>query len=344
MSFKFPSFNFQSIQESLPSVDNITKSISNVNVQQYSDSLKDSIQPFASKTSQLISTQLHQVQQLAATHYNNSNVEVSELPADYLELEKNCDLLLKLYTDLIQITNDTYLKTSYDYPPGNNSLNRIRDANVGGLIGNKFTQLRNASSPQELEKILLGSQEQTDSAAAPAAEATTATEFPKTLFHQLALISSTHSKELNPSPLSIALDKLSVAYKAIGDSRLEQDEAIKTQLNSQLIHILNEEFIKVTELRKRVYASRSQFDLIRSEIDAETEDDNEELIAREDELVNATESAVTEMKKLLKPSRNINLLKVFVNAQKEFFQAAAKKLETISADLDKIEFEEEDDE
>lgn len=341
MSFKFPSFNFQSIQESLPSVDNITKSISNVNVQQYSDLLKDSIQPFASKTSQLISTQLYQVQQLAATHYN-SNVEVSELPADYLELEKNCDLLLKLYSDLIQITNDTYLKTSYDYPPGNNSLNRIRDANVGGLIGNKFTQLRNASSPQELEKILLGSQEQSD--AAPTAEATTATEFPKTLFHQLALISSTHSKELNPSPLSIALDKLSVAYKAVGDSRLEQDEAIKTQLNSQLIHILNEEFIKVTELRKRVYASRLQFDLIRSEIDAETEDDNEELIAREDELVSATEAAVTEMKKLLKPSRNINLLKVFVNAQKEFFQAAAKKLETISADLDKIEFEEEDDE
>lgn len=335
MSFKFPSFNFQSIQESLPTVDleNISKSIQNVNVQQYSDQFSKAVQPFASKTGELISTQLQQVQQLASTHINNANVEVSELPADYLELEKNCDLLLKLYTDLIQFTNDTYHKTSYDYPPGNTSLNKLREANVGGLIGNKFTQLRNATSPEEFEKAILAS--------APE-DTAHGVVLPKTLFHQLSLLTQSHSDA--STPISIAFTKLSVVYKAIGDSRLEQDEIIMKQLNAELVKILNEEFIKVTELRKRVYASRLQFDLIRSEIDQEAEEENEELIAREDELVNATEAAVTEMKKLLKPSKNLNLLKIFVNAQRDFFEESAKKLAEVSKELEKIEIEDDDDE
>ena len=63
---------------------------------------------------------------------------------------------MKLYTDLIQTTNETYGKVSYDYPPGNYAINKIKDANVSGLIGQKFNQLKNVSSPQELEKVLLG--------------------------------------------------------------------------------------------------------------------------------------------------------------------------------------------
>lgn len=352
MSFKFPSL--KSIQDSLPKVDleNLTKSISNVNaskaVQDYSDLLKDTIQPFASRTQTLIATQMHQVQQLAATHYN-TNVEVSELPADYLELEHRCDLLLKLYTDLIHITSDTYGKVSYDYPPGSNSFALIRDANVGSIIGSKFNQLRAAATPQELERALLGggSDSSADASATAASSnesESAATKLPKTLYHELHQIASTNGTAFESStPVGQALQELSAAYLAVGDARLEQDKQVMTEVNAKLVSVLNDEFIKVTELRKRVYLSRLQFDLIRAEVDAEAEEENEELIAREDELVNATEAAVLEMKKLLKPAKNVSLLKVLVHAQRDYHAASAKRLAAAADALDKIDIAEDDD-
>lgn len=343
MSFKFPSFNLQSIQDSLPKVDleNITKSFSNVNPGKTVDLWKESIQPFTNKTTQYITTQLQQVQQLAATH-TNSNIEVSELPGDYLELENNCDLLLKLYTELIQFTNDTFNNVSYDYPPGNYAITKIRDAHVGAVIGNKFNQLKNVSSPQELEKVLLGGEPEEEETVSVQ---TTSVNIPKTLYGQLSTITSKHGNELKASneELSFALFQISSTYLEIANARLDQDDKIIQQLNHQLVTILNEKFIKVNELRKKVYAARLEFDYLRSKSTSE-EEENEELIAKEDDLVSATEVAVLEMKKLLRPSKNINLLKVFVAAQKEWFILSAKKLTSLLDNLEKIEIQEDEEE
>lgn len=340
MSFKFPSFNLQSIQDSLPTVDSFKESISKVNAGKTVDQFQKSIQPFTTKTSQLISQQLHQVQQLA--NLNLANVEVSELPSDYLELEKSCDILLKLYTDLIQFDNDTYAKVSYDYPPGNYALTKLKDANVGSAIGNKFNQLKNVSSPQELEKILMGETETEEQTVD-----VQTISIPKTLYGQLSTLAETHSEELKDtsSPLSYALLQLSSSYVEIAQARLAQDKKIMDEFNNELVKTLNEQFIKVNELRKKVYSTRSEFDLIRSKLKtdgAEEEEENEELIAKEDELVSATEVAVLEMKKLLKPSKNVDLLKVFVTAQKEYHELSAKKLDALLSGLDKIEVQDEE--
>ncbi|EMG49748.1 GVP36 Protein GVP36 [Candida maltosa Xu316] len=343
MSFKFPSFDLKSIQESLPSVDQVKESFTKTG-----DQLSKSIQPYTSKTTQLISDQLKNLEQLA--NNANSDIEVSELPQDYLQLEANCDLLLKLYTDLIQSTNETYGKVSYDYPPGNYAINKIKDANVGGLIGQKFTQLKNAASPQELEKVLLG-QDTTpkDQADSPAEESVsiqpTSPQIPKTLYGHLAEVCVKHSEELKKSehPLSFALLQISSTYQEIAVARLDQDKQIMSSLNSQLIKILNDSFIKVNELRKKVYGSRGEFDLLRHKYE-KSDPENEQLIAKEDEFVSATEVAVVEMKKLLKPSKNIDLLKVLVTAQKEYFEVGAKKLTDLLNNLDKIPVTGEDEE
>ena len=344
MSFKFPSFNLQSLQESLPTVDQVKESFSKVNPGKTVDQFRESIQPFATKTTQLILTQLQQVQHLANLNVN-SNIEVSELPAEYLQLETNCDLLLKLYTDLIQYSNETFNNISYDYPPGNYTITKIKDANVGGVLATKFNQLKNVSSPQELENILLGKEAgDADSAEKDVAIQTTSVLLPKTLYGALSVLAEKHSQELKTSaaPLSLALLQVSSSYLEIANARLVQDEKILAEVNDKLVAILNEQFIKVNELRKKVYSTRSEFDLIRSKVD-ETDQENEELISKEDELVSATEVAVVEMKRLLKPSKNISLLKVFVDAQKEYFEVGAKKLAALSASLDKIEVTEEED-
>ncbi|QFZ28607.1 hypothetical protein EJF18_40650 [Clavispora lusitaniae] len=342
MSFKFPSFNLQSLQESLAKVDmeSISKSFqsSGKAVSEYSEHLKESIQPLTSKTQSLISAQLQQVQQLASTH-SDTNIEVSDLPEDYLVLEKNCDLLLKLYTDLIQYTNSTFGTLSYDYPPGNSALNKIKDAHVGSLLSSKFNQLKNVSTPQEMENILLGTKE------SETVETEVVTlELPKTLYGKLSEIATKASSDFNETcePLSFALLQISSAYVQIATARLDQDKKIMSELNHALVQILNEQFIKVTELRKRVYGARSDFDLLRSQTGEDEE--NEELIAKEDDLVSSIEVAVVEMRRLVRPSKNIDLLKVFVTVQRDYFEAASKSLTGLLADLDKISISDEDEE
>lgn len=341
MSFSFPSFNLQSLQDSLSKVDLdlISKSFQNLGkaVSDYSEHLKESIQPLTSKTQQLLSTQLQQVQQLASTH-SDSNIEVSDLPDDYLVLEKNCDLLLKLYSDLIQYTNSTYGTLSYDYPPGNSALNKIKDAHVGLILSSKFNQLKSVSTPQEMEKILTGS-----GPSEPTAEAQVVTvELPKTLYGRLADIAEKSGQEFAASsePLAFALLQISSAYVQIATARLDQDKKVMSQLNQALVRTLNEQFIKVTELRKRVYSARLEFDLLRSQ--TAEDDESEELIAKEDDLVGAIEVAVAEMRKLVRPSKNIDLLKVFITAQKDFFDAAAKNLSGLLADLGNIKIPDDD--
>ncbi|KAF8005319.1 hypothetical protein HF325_000776 [Metschnikowia pulcherrima] len=323
MSFKFPGFNLQSIQESIGKVDldAISKSFQNVNpgktVSEYSELLKESIQPFTAKTQQIVSAQLQQVQQLAASQAHG-DIETSELPEDYLTLEANCDLLLKLYTDLIHYTGETYGTLSYDYPPGNSALTKIKDAHVGLLLSSKFAQLKNVSTPQEMENILLGHAEPKPEDDTVDIQVTSA-QLPKTLYGQLAQIATRNGNH----------------------ARLDQDKKIMQGLNHRLVEVLNEKFIKVNELRKKVYAARLKFDVVRALVGSEDEE-NEELIAREDDLVSATELAVLEMRKLIHPLENVNLLKVFVSAQKEFFDMALQRLGSLISELDKIEYHEDD--
>lgn len=323
MSFKFPSL--KSIQETIASYD--FDSISKQTGKTYEE-LSKSIQPLTHKTSELISNQLSQIQQFANA---NQNIEVSELPKDYLELESNCDLLLNLYTDLIHFNNDTFAKVSYDYPPANGSLNKFKD----NVIGNKFNQLKNVSSPQELESILLGKEEHKEETVD-----IQVVNVPKTLYGQLSKICEKHHAELknSSSPLNFALLQISSAYLEIAESRLSMDKTIMNELNAKLVEIMNKEFIYVNELRKKVYALRLEFDLTRSKIGQDEE--SEDLINIEDELVSATEVAVTQMKSLLNPSKSVNLLRVFVSAQKEWFESSAKKLTDLLNGLDKIKLEE----
>lgn len=348
MSFKFPSFNLQAIQDSIGKVDldAISKSIQNLNpgkaVSEYSEHLIESIQPLTAKTQLLISTQVTQIQQLATAH-SESDVELSELPDDYVQLEQKCDLLLKLYTDLIQYTNETYGTASYDYPPGNSAISKLKDANVGLMFSSKFNQLKNVATPQDMEKVLLGQGGDRKAENDSVEIQVTPAILPKTLFGRLATITSEHSCELSESgsALGFALMQVSSAYVEIASARLDQDKAIMAKFNTELVSILNDQFIKVNELRKKVYSARSDFDVYRS-TQKEGAEEDEKLIEKEDDFVSATEVAALEMSKLLAPSQNINLLRVFAQAQKDFFDVASAKLGNLISDLDKVDVKEDD--
>lgn len=347
MSFQFPKFNLQAIQDSISKVDldSISESIQNLNpcktISEYSEHLKESVQPLTSRTHNLISQQIAQIQQLAHSHAD-SNVEVSEFPEDYVLLEKNCDLLLKLYTHLIHYTDETYGTTSYDYPPGNSALTKLKSGNVSLMLSSKFNQLASVSSPLDMEKVLLGQKTEVSSDNDVNIQVMPAT-LSKTLYGRLAHITSEHSRELSDSgnALGLALMQFSTAYMEIASARLEQDKSIMTVFNTRLVSVLNDEFIKVNELRKKVYSARSEFDAYRAQTKAATEEDDV-FIEKEDDFVSAIEVAVVEMRRLLTPSQNINLLQVFAHAQKDYFTTAASKLDTLISELDKIKLKGDD--
>lgn len=313
MSFTF----FQSLLESLD-LDGIAKSLqsSTKTVLEYLELLKESLQPLTAKTQQLLLAQL----QLG---------EVSELPKEYTDLEAACDTMLKLYTDLVGYTA-TFATVSYDYPPGNLALARLQNTNVSLALASKFTQLRNLSTPQEMEKALFELVEPT----------VVTDQLPKTLYGRLAEICSQHSAELQEAQgaLLLVLMQVSSAYVEVATARLAQDKAVAA-LNAALVAALNEQFLRVNEMRKRVYSARADFDAARTQ----SHEDDEALIAKEDALVSATEVAVVEMRRLLRPSRNVDLLKVLVAAQRDFFDAGARKLAALSALLDQLELKEESD-
>lgn len=348
MSF-FSLFNLQLIQESIPKVDleSISKSLQTVNptktMHEYSESLTKSLYPLTAKTQQLLTTQLQQVQQLASTH-TDTGIEISELPEDYLTLEANCDLLLKLYTDLLHYSSETYGVINYDFPPASSTINKIKDAHVGLILASKFNQLRNVSTPQEMENVLLGKLAEPENDPDTADAQVITPNISKTLYGQLGDIASRHGNEFleTSEPLAFALTQILSAYVEIASARLVQDKKIMADLNHALLLVLNEQFVRVNELRKRVYSARLEFDQLRSELTEDEESD--ELIAKEDELVSATEVAVLEMRKLVRPSKNIDLLKVLVAANKEYLERGAKRLSSLLADLNKIEIKEDDDE
>ena len=317
MSFKFPSFSLESLQNSLPTMELVKELFNKVS--------KD-IQPFAERTGQMINNQVAQLQQLALEAQGNA--EVSELPADYLGLERQCDALLRLYQELIQFDNDTYAKVSYDYPPGNYAINRLRDANVSGAILNKFNQLKNAASPQEFEQAILGGGEQSEENPAEDEYHIQQVVIPKTLYGHLATIAQTNADELQKldSPIALVLMQMSSSYTEVALARLDQDKKIN-EVSHQLVQVLNHQFILVNELRKKVYAARAEFDLFRAK--HQEDEENEELIAKEDTLVLATEVAVVEMKRLLQPLKNVDLLKQLAQAQVEYHQEAAKRLQAM---------------
>ena len=221
-------------------------------------------------------------------------------------------------------------------------MTAIKDANLGSVLGNKFQQLRNATSPQDLENALLGKKTEggEETGNTPVKKGPV-----KTMFFQLASIAEANGAEIKQNgsqSVAEVLELLAAAYKDVGNARLEQDEVILNDFNSLLVSILDQQFIEVTDLRKRVYHARHQFDLVRASAAPEAEEESEELIAREDELVNATEAAVTAMKKLLKPSKNVSLLKVLVLAQKAYFEVSAKRLNALEKSLDAVKIEDDD--
>ncbi|OJJ46772.1 hypothetical protein ASPZODRAFT_159561 [Penicilliopsis zonata CBS 506.65] len=292
-------------------------------VQAFGKNLSASFSPFAARTQQMIKEQLGQAD------------DRTQLPDEYIELEKRVDALKLVHQKLLQVTSQ-YSNEAYDYPPN------IRESfnDLGRTISEKVTLLSQASSPGEAQAALT---------APPSAKPQ-----PKTFNHAIARASLAGSQTLAQSshdedPLATALEKYALAEEKVGEARLAQDAQIQSRFLAGWNTTLNTNLMFAAKARKNVENSRLMLDSVkaskkaaaRGDLDNLSEEARIEIEQAEDEFVGQTEEAVSVMKNVLDTPEPLRNLADLIAAQLEFHKRAYEILSELAPVVDGLQVEQE---
>ncbi|KAI0177780.1 BAR domain-containing family protein [Pestalotiopsis sp. NC0098] len=293
--------------------------------------------PFASRTFQYTKEQLGQAE------------DKTQLPPDYIDLEKRVDALKQVHQKLLSVTSQ-YNNESYDYPP--NIKETFGD--LGRTVSEKVQLLSTATTPAEAQAALT----------APP----TAKPQPKTFSHALARASLSGSQTLHQQhtgagedPLATALEKYALASERVGESRLAQDAQIQSRFLAGWNTTLNTNLQFATRARKNVEKSRLTLDSVKSRVKGNTwkmaaggnpreehhnEQDlsaeaQEEIEKAEDEFVTQTEEAVGVMKNVLDTPEPLRNLAELIQAQVEYHKKAYEILSELAPVIEGLQVEQE---
>ncbi|EMR10578.1 hypothetical protein PNEG_01283 [Pneumocystis murina B123] len=268
-----------------------------------------SISPFAKRTAQL-------VRQTIGTADN-----LTELPEEYLELERYVDQLKVVYTKLLSVTS-TYDNESYDYPAN------LREtfSEFSKSIQEKVQNLATAHSATEVQAAFLKP---------------TSKGVSKTLPHALSRAAMSCSEQLDDSnPLKDVLMIYADAQDKIGNSRLKQDSRISESFNGYLTSNLATVFSCAAKARKNVNIRRIDLDSFKSSAKTVKPEKHEQLCRdiehAEDVFVTAVEEAIQIMKNALEIPELILQFREFVDAQLCFHKEAYEILLNLSERLSKM--------
>ncbi|KAM0756262.1 hypothetical protein T439DRAFT_320963 [Meredithblackwellia eburnea MCA 4105] len=246
--------------------------------------------------------------------------DLTELPQEYLDLERRVDGLKAAHVGLLKIAK-AYGSETYDYPT------QIQESvsELGGNIAHnvsfwaaaatKGTQL---PQPSVTEKPV---------------------EVHKTLPHALSRASNAAAVEVGPSRLSTVLKTYSTAQEQVGQARLVQDEDINKNFLQPWSATLNSSLQAAIKSRQNVNKARISLDACRSTLTNATggpkqEQARMEVEAAEERLVNATEEAINLMRAVLENPEPIKNIASLVKAQQAYHAKAAEALAAITADVD----------
>ncbi|EHA54672.1 hypothetical protein MCOR27_010789 [Pyricularia oryzae] len=303
-------------------------------------SLGASFTPFASRTFQYTKEQLGQVE------------DKTQLPPDYIDLEKRVDALKAVHQKMLAVTNQ-YATEAYDYPP--NIKETFSD--LGRTVSEKVTLLSSATSPAEAQAALT---------APPSAKPQ-----PKTFSHAIARASLASSQTLHQThadagedPLATALEKYALAQERVGEARLAQDNQIQRSFLAGWNTTLNTNLLFATRARKNVENSRLSLDAAKARAKGTTwklpattsprgdaaahheepelsPEAQEEIEKAEDEFVTQTEEAVGVMKNVLDTPEPLRNLAELVAAQMEYHKKAHEILSELAPLIEGLQVEQE---
>ncbi|KAJ9629667.1 BAR domain-containing protein [Taxawa tesnikishii (nom. ined.)] len=287
--------------------------------QAFGKSVTGAFTPFAARTQQFVAEKLGTAE------------EKTELPPDYIELEKRVDALKLVHQKLLQVTSQ-YSNEAYDYPPN------IRESfnDLGRTITEKVHLLSTASSPAEAQAAFT---------APPSAKPQ-----PKTFSHAIARASLAGSQVLQQSDvrgsgaddsLSEALEKYAIASEKVGEARLQQDQQIQQRFLAGWSATLNTNLKAAERARRKVEQARLALDATKANEPPLTEEQQREIERAEDEFVNQTEEAVGVMKNVLDTPEPLRNLAELIAAQLEFHKRAQEILSELAPVVDQLQVDQE---
>ncbi|KAJ5112580.1 BAR domain-containing family [Penicillium argentinense] len=291
-------------------------------VQAFGKNFSANFTPFAQRTQQMIREQLGHAE------------DKTQLPDEYIKLEKRVDALKLVHQKLLQVTSQ-YSNEAYDYPPN------IRESfnDLGRTINEKVALLSQAGSPAEAQAALT----------APP----TAKPQPKTFNHAIARASLAGSQTLVQSsegedPLASALEQYALAEEKVGEARLAQDAQIQSRFLAGWNTTLNTNLMFAAKARKNVENARLTLDSIKAAKKAAaggeenlSEDARSEIEQAEDEFVGQTEEAVSVMKNVLDTPEPLRNLADLIAAQLEYHKKAYEILSELAPTVDALQVEQE---
>ncbi|PFH55042.1 hypothetical protein XA68_10935 [Ophiocordyceps unilateralis] len=274
----------------------------------------------------------------------------TQLPPDYIDLEKKVEALKQAHQKIIAVTSH-YSNESYDYPP--NIKETFQD--LGRTVSEKVGLLSAATSTTEAQAALV---------APPSAKPQ-----PKTFNHAIAraslsssqLLHHNHSGAGEEDPLATALEKYALAMERVGEARLVQDSQIQSRFLAGWHTTLNTNLSFAARARKSVEKSRLNLDTIKNqaqgtafklgsqgysasqheelELSPQAQEDIEKA---EDDFVAQTEEAIGVMKNVLDSPEPLHNLVALIAAQIEYHKKAYEVLSDLAPAIDRLQTDQED--
>ncbi|OCF33346.1 cytoplasmic protein [Kwoniella heveanensis CBS 569] len=247
---------------------------------------------------------------------------ITELPAEYKQLEARVDALKDVHQKLLKITK-VHERETYDYPSDiAESVTEVghQAASAWSIFANK--NLKNTNLPIPIPS--------------PTAEAP---HQPKTLPHAISRASKAGATELGASDrLGIALGVYGAAMEKVGDARLSQDNVIAERFVTPWQATLSTSIGLAVKARNNVKTARLELDsaraALKSAAPAKQEQARLHVEEAEDKLVQATETAIGLMKAVLENPEPLQNLSNLVKAQLIYHSTAAETLSGIQSEIE----------
>jgi thiamine phosphate synthase YjbQ (UPF0047 family) len=253
--------------------------------------------------------------------------DISQLPQEYVELERKIDTLKVVYNNLLSVTS-TYENESYDSP------SHLKESviDISKTISTKVEKLANARSTEEAQAILVASNAKTQ---------------PKTLNYALSTATNLSALKIQQSSnddsfdsIAQGLTQLGQVEAKIGEARLQQDKLIKAKVNGPFRRQLKENLQRADRARKLVENKRLSYDAARASLkNAKPEKEASlrvTLETLEDEFAAATEDAVAVLRQVVESSSIVTELVELVTAQLAYHKAATQLLEDVLPGLEDL--------
>lgn len=274
------------------------------------DKFNNDVLPFAQRTQMMLQERI-----------SGQGTDVSELPQEYIDLEKKIDSIKFVYEKLLSVTT-TYESEAYDYPA---NAKETFSENLK-TVNSKLQNLTAATTLSDAQAVLVSP--------VPKGE-------PKTLNHALARAASAGSAALRDSgsqeAIAEGLETYALAMSKLGNARLQQDQLIRTHFNEPLQRALRTQLAQATKARRDVELKRMNYDAVRSQLKHASAEREASLRVKletlEDEFANTTEDAVSVMKNVIDGSKPLALLVELVNAQLAYHTLAVEILGGALPDL-----------